>query len=75
MRSPSEVDLDDLLGDIIQDYFRTLAHPIPKLSEVYFISGLLLFAEVLLEDDAETLVVREDVVEGVADHQHREEVV
>ena len=72
MISPCKIYLDDLLRDVVEHHLAALAHPIPEFGEVYLVGCFLLLGEVLLEDYGEALVVREDVVEGVADDQHRE---
>ena len=69
--SSCEVNLDDIFGDGIEHVLLTLGHPVPELSEVYLIGLSLLLLEVLFEDDLKVLEIGEDVVEGVADDQHR----
>lgn len=73
--SSCEVDLDDILGNGIQDILLALRHPVPQLSEVYLISLSFLLLEVLLEDRLQVLEIGKDVVEGVADDQHGQGVV
>ena len=74
-KSGCKVDLDDILGNSIQHVFLALAHPVPELSEVDFISRSLLLFKVLMENDLEVLQIVENVVESMADDQHRERVV
>jgi hypothetical protein len=68
LESGCEIDLDDVLGDGVEDVLLALAHPIPELGEVDLVGATLLLLEILVEDDLQVLQVVEDVVEGVADH-------
>jgi len=74
-KSGCKVDLDDIFSNGIQHVFLALAHPVPELSEVDFISRSLLLFKVLMENDLEVLQIVENVVESMADDQHRERVV
>jgi hypothetical protein len=74
-RSCCEINFNYIFGNSVQDILLALTHPISQLSEVYFIGRTLLLCEILLEDDLKVFDVGEDVVEGVADHQHGEGVV
>ena len=65
--SPCKIYLYDLLRDVVEHHLAALAHPVAQLGEVYLVGCFLLLGEVLLEDYGQALVVREDVVEGVAD--------
>lgn len=74
-KSGRKVYLDDIFSNSIQHVFLALAHPVPELCEVDFISRSLLLFKVFVENDLEVLQIVENVVESMTDHQHRQRVV
>jgi len=74
-KSGGKVDLDDIFSYGVQHVLLTLTHPVPQLSEVNLVGRSFLLLEVFVENDLEILKIVEDVVEGVADDQHRERIV
>lgn len=73
--SPLEIDLYDRLGYVIQRGLFALAHPLSQLGKVQLVSRLLLLLEIFLKNDAQILQIRKNIVEGVTNHQQREDVV